>query len=162
MNKERLMVFRSIDNEDLNSVYNWNLIVADTNFPITKKVITIINGVDGVESLNILSPYKITIGIGELFNEEYVKENILEAVYASFENPVLVIPEEKPKKSQEEIIFNNLKSLNKDCKFFATIFTSGDNPQVKFIFENDETEANRKLEFILNENKEGKVLKTWN
>jgi hypothetical protein len=162
MTTDKLMVFKSMPlSDDYENNLEWNFFLCTTNFTVTNGVVEVINGIPGVEVLNIVSRYKMKIGIGSLFNEDDVKDNIIDSVYASFEKPIITIPQ-VVKKTQNEIYFENLKRMHKEYKFFATVFTSGETPQTKLIVENDEEEAKRKLEFLLEENKESKVLKTWN
>lgn len=162
MTSERLMVFKELPlTEDYDNNYDWNFFLCSTNFNITQNIVELINTIDGVEYIGVISRYKMKIGIAELFNVEDVKDNIIDSVYQSFEKPIITIPN-IPKKSQDEICFENLKKMNSKYKYFATIFTSGDTTETKIIVENDEEEAKRKLEFLLEENKESKVLKTWN
>lgn len=162
MTTDKLMVFKSLPlSDDYENNLEWNFFLCTTNFNITNGVVELINGIPGVEVLNIVSRYKMKIGIGSLFNEDDVKDNIIDSVYASFEKPIVTIPQ-VVKKTQNEIYFENLKRMYKEYKFFATVFTSGEISETKLIVENDEEEAKRKLEFLLEENKESKVLKTWN
>lgn len=162
MTTERLMVFEELPpSDDYENKLKWNLFLCLTNFNINKTVVEIINEVVGVEAVNVLTRYKMKIAIAPLFDEEEVKENIQDAVYASFEKPVISIPKVETK-TQDEIFFNNLKQMNNKYKYFATVFIKGENPETRLIIENDEEEANRKLGLLLSENKESKVLKTWN
>lgn len=60
---------------DINKLFNFY--VCSTNFAITTKMYQELNNnVEGVETLDKISPYKIRIGIGELFDEQEVKNSI--------------------------------------------------------------------------------------
>lgn len=48
-----------------------------TNFKITQKVAHIINMTDGVETLNIWSPYRFRIAIGKCFSSSQVKNDVM-------------------------------------------------------------------------------------
>ena len=55
----------------------FNLWMMHCDFYITQEIKDIINNeVKGIESINIISPYRILIGIGMAFNEKKVKLNI--------------------------------------------------------------------------------------
>lgn len=55
----------------------YNMWIGHTNFHITKKEVRELSQVDGVEVLKIFSPYRFWLGVGFLFNEEEVKNNII-------------------------------------------------------------------------------------
>lgn len=54
-------------NEHSSPSKNWNFWMGHSNFRITKKIAKIISKVDGVETLDIFSPYRLRVGIGKLF-----------------------------------------------------------------------------------------------
>jgi len=49
---------------------------ATTNFPMTRKILNIINTCPGVEYITYLSRYTFTVGIGQLFTWEEVKTEL--------------------------------------------------------------------------------------
>lgn len=50
--------------------------VADVNFRLKKSSVFCIGRIDGVESINAVSPYKFIVCIGELFDENQIKLKI--------------------------------------------------------------------------------------
>ena len=54
----------------------YNLWLLHTGFLATEGVVKIIDGTPGVECLNIISPYRVRIGIGECFDEDSVRTEI--------------------------------------------------------------------------------------
>lgn len=62
--------------DTMNPMKQFQCAIANTNFPITKKIKTIINKIDGVEVLVIISRYKFIIGIGKLFDIQTVQKTI--------------------------------------------------------------------------------------
>lgn len=54
----------------------YNLWLLHTGFLATEGVVKIIDGTPGVECLNIISPYRVRIGIGECFDEDSVRAEI--------------------------------------------------------------------------------------
>ncbi len=59
-------------NEHSSPSKNWNLWVGHSNFRFTDKLVKIIANVDGVETLDVFSPYRIRVGIGKLFQSGQV------------------------------------------------------------------------------------------
>lgn len=47
-----------------------------TNFKITAKLAEIINDFHGVESLEIISPYRVYISIGKVFDDTEIRKNL--------------------------------------------------------------------------------------
>jgi hypothetical protein len=52
---------------------NFNLWLADTNFDIDNEVIDAVKTMPGVETLDVLTRYKMRVGIGKTFDEDDVK-----------------------------------------------------------------------------------------
>lgn len=92
----------------------FNFWMGHTNFSITNKVKEIIQNVEGVETLDIYTRYRLRLGIAKAFNEKAVKKAIEAAV-----NPEPVA--EKPKDKNE-----NLKFLLKNKFKFWAIYTMAD------------------------------------
>lgn len=59
---------------------NMKIWVANTNFDINKEILEIINKVEGIEALKPLTRYKLAIGIGKLFDDTIVKNDISKQV----------------------------------------------------------------------------------
>lgn len=59
---------------DINKLFN--LWVCSTNFVITNQMIRELDNTLGIESLDQLSPYKLRVGIGHLFNENEIRLEI--------------------------------------------------------------------------------------
>lgn len=54
--------------DSMNPFKTFDFYIGDTNFKITRRVFTVLNNVLGVESLNILSPYRFIISCGRAFD----------------------------------------------------------------------------------------------
>ena len=55
----------------------FNLWMMHCDFYVTQEIKDIVNDeIEGIESINVVSPYRILIGIGIAFNERQVKLNI--------------------------------------------------------------------------------------
>lgn len=59
----------------------FNFWTAHTNFRINKEVAAIVWGVDGVESLDVISPYRFHVSVGRVFDEQQVKREIYAKLY---------------------------------------------------------------------------------
>jgi hypothetical protein len=67
-------------NEHTSPSANWNFWTGHSNFRITRNLARIISKVDGVETLDVFSPYRIRIGIGKLFQPGQVIGRITQSV----------------------------------------------------------------------------------
>ncbi len=54
----------------------FNFWTAHTNFRLTKKLVLITAAVDGVESVDVITPYRFHISVGRAFEEQHVKREI--------------------------------------------------------------------------------------
>lgn len=54
----------------------FNFWVAHTNFRMTKELLNIVNETDGIESLDLYTPYRWRIAIGKAFDSAAVKEDV--------------------------------------------------------------------------------------
>lgn len=61
----------------------FNFWVAHTNFRMTQEIQDIIDTTDGVETLDIFTPYRWRIGIGKAFQSRIVKERIMQNLNAT-------------------------------------------------------------------------------
>lgn len=59
----------------------FNFWTGHTNFDITTRIATIIEKIDGVESLDIFTRYRFRISVGKAFNDSTVMRNITNKVY---------------------------------------------------------------------------------
>lgn len=59
----------------------FNFWTGHTNFNITEKIATIIEKIDGVESLDIFTRYRFRISVGKAFDDSSVMRNITNKVY---------------------------------------------------------------------------------
>lgn len=59
----------------------FNFWVGHSNFNITKKIVSIIEETDGVESLDIFTRYRFRISVGKAFNDSDVMRDINDKVY---------------------------------------------------------------------------------
>lgn len=55
---------------------NFNLSIMETNFKLSTAMCIILDDIDGVEATSLITPYRILIGFGKLFNENSVKNSI--------------------------------------------------------------------------------------
>lgn len=69
-------------NEHSSPSKNWNFWVGHSNFRITRKIARIIAKVDGVETLDVFSPYRLRIGVAKLFQPGQVIGRITHEVNA--------------------------------------------------------------------------------
>lgn len=69
-------------NENTASNKIFNFWMGHTNFDITKKIGSIIEESDGVESLDIFTRYRFRIAVGKAFNDSVVMRNINNQVYS--------------------------------------------------------------------------------
>jgi hypothetical protein len=58
----------------------YNLWTGHTNFKITEAIVLIIENELGVETLDIITPYRFHMSIGKRFNEKEVKLNVTNTV----------------------------------------------------------------------------------
>jgi hypothetical protein len=59
----------------------FNFWTGHTNFDITTRIATIIEKIDGVESLDIFTRYRFRISVGKAFNDSTVMRSITNKVY---------------------------------------------------------------------------------
>jgi hypothetical protein len=59
----------------------FNFWTGHTNFDITEKIATIIEKIDGVESLDIFTRYRFRISVGKAFNDSIVMRSITNKIY---------------------------------------------------------------------------------
>ena len=69
-------------NENTASNKIFNFWMGHTNFDITKKIVSIIEESQGVESLDVFTRYRFRIAVGKAFNDSVVMRNINEEVYS--------------------------------------------------------------------------------
>lgn len=68
----------------------WDCWIAYTNFPITKKILNILNNeIDGIEALKILGKYSFFIGVARMFNIKDVREQIDSKICSYTESEIL-------------------------------------------------------------------------
>jgi hypothetical protein len=60
----------------------FDLWVGHTNFTITEQIAKIIECVDGVEILDVFTPYRFRLGFAKLFDSLNVKKNIQDKIYS--------------------------------------------------------------------------------
>ena len=63
---------------DITMLSSFDCWIGHTNFDITPKIKTILDSIEGVEVLKILSRYRFFIGIGKLFDFKEVRKEIEE------------------------------------------------------------------------------------
>lgn len=60
----------------------FNFWMGHSNFNITKKVVSLIEETDGVETLDVFTRYRFRIGVGKAFNDSDVMRSINDNVYS--------------------------------------------------------------------------------
>lgn len=73
-------------NENTASGEIFNFWTGHTNFALTKKISSLIENIDGVETLNIFTKYRFRVGIGKAFTDSEVMRSINSNVYEHLEN----------------------------------------------------------------------------
>ena len=63
----------------------FNFWMGHTNFNITKKIATIIEDTDGVESLDIYTRYRFRVSVGKAFEDSTVMRKINDNIYSFLE-----------------------------------------------------------------------------
>ena len=91
----------------------YNFWVYHTNFNVSEKVLLLMNKIEGVEVLKLWTRYRGWIGIGRLFNEEEVFENIRKKINSIFNQK-----EENILKGKKAAIQSLQEVLGKNYKFF--------------------------------------------
>ncbi len=115
----------------------FNFWEANTTFKMTGAIVEIINLTDGVETLDIFTPYRFRMAIGKLFDEKIVKETLtnrlLEYLNNTHEND-----------TDEE---NIVKMCTAAHKFWALLFTNSNDPRPQKIFKGEtKEEVEKKIE----------------
>lgn len=68
----------------------WDCWIGHTNFPITKKILNILNNnIDGIEVLKILGKYSFFIGVAKMFNILDIRSQIDEKICSYTESEIL-------------------------------------------------------------------------
>jgi len=117
---------------------DFNLWMLHTNFHIMEIDVENIEFIDGVECLDVWSPYSLRIGIGRLFDEEKVKADISFILNSSESLQILT---EETKKEVEEM----LESF-KDTKYWAILILP--NGKIVTYTSKEEKDFKEKLEFF--------------
>lgn len=74
-----------IVSQDSQLLQTSNLWVANCDVRLRKDFVRILSELEGVESLNFISRYRFRVGIGKLFDENTVKNNIAKIIDEYFE-----------------------------------------------------------------------------
>lgn len=117
---------------------DYNLWILHTNFLIMEVDIENIASILGVECLDIFSPYRLRVGIGKLFEEEKIKNDISFVLNSSESLQLLT---DDVKKQVEEIL-----ETFKDKKYWALLILP--NGKIVTYVGKDEKDLNDKLEFF--------------
>ena len=68
----------------------WDCWMGYTNFPITNKVLSILNhDIEGIEALKILGKYSFFIGVAKMFEIADIRKNIEESLCIYTESEIL-------------------------------------------------------------------------
>jgi hypothetical protein len=93
----------------------WDCWVASTNFPITKKIVNILNEeIDGVEALKVMGKYTFFIGVATMFDVRDVRKQIDDKICSYTENEIF-------ENSEVQETVNLLKHQLKDNKFWSIL-----------------------------------------
>ena len=93
----------------------WDCWIAHTNFPVTSKILNILNEeIDGIEVLKIMGKYSFFVGIARLFDIRDVRKQIDDKICSYTENEIF---------SNDEIeeTVNLLKDQLKDNNFWSIL-----------------------------------------
>jgi hypothetical protein len=68
------------EHTDCSKIFNfW---IGHTNFNLTSKVVTIIEDIEGVETLDIFTRYRFRVSFGKAFNDREIMNTIANTVYS--------------------------------------------------------------------------------
>lgn len=93
----------------------WDCWIAHTNFPVTSKILNILNQeIDGIEVLKVMGKYSFFVGIARLFDIRDVRKQIDDKICSYTENEIF---------SNDEIeeTVNLLKDQLKDNNFWSIL-----------------------------------------
>lgn len=129
---------------------SFNFWIVHTNFKITDDVLSLINfDINGIESLEQITPYRLRISIGSLFNEKDV-QNELKTKIIRFVRSKMRIP-----KGLDPYKVNVLKNaLKKQHKFWAIAFNG---TTVSYRFGKDRDEVIKKITLL----KPDSIIYSW-
>jgi hypothetical protein len=127
---------------------------ADTNFLLTKPLVFIIQMTLGVETFDVITPYRFRIAVGTLFDEDDVKERVNRNVYDYLnkfkKSDIAHTMMPKTKKIDIEL-------LRKQFTLFAVV----ENGVTKIIHGNTKEEIENKVKDYLVTHKDGKAFYSW-
>jgi hypothetical protein len=93
----------------------WDCWIAHTNFPVTGKILRILNEeIDGIEALKIMGKYSFFVGVARLFDIRDIRKQIDEKICSYTENEIL-------SNNDVEETVNLLKDQLKDNKFWSIL-----------------------------------------
>lgn len=72
------VILNTITNRNPNNYEDFNFYIGHSNFYITRAIVEYLSKTEGIESLDILSPYRFRIAIGKLFLPEEILSSIEE------------------------------------------------------------------------------------
>ena len=71
-----MLMSSSSMNSNINEYEDFNLFICHCNFKVTRYILVFLCDVEGVESIDLLSPYRLRIGVAKLFAVQTVLDNI--------------------------------------------------------------------------------------
>lgn len=77
----------------------YNLWIVHVNFKLTKKIVILTNKILGVESIEVVSPYRMILSIGKAFDEQEVRMRVNTRILKSLEED-----NEQREKLQNQVI----------------------------------------------------------
>jgi hypothetical protein len=75
-------------NEHTDCTKIFNFWIGHTNFNLTSKIVNIIEGIDGVETLDIFTRYRFRVAFGKAFNDRDIMNTISNTINIFLENNV--------------------------------------------------------------------------
>ena len=152
--------FGQFADDDFHPLNMFNLYILKTDFSITKSNINELSVLDGIELLNPISKYQLTVGIGELFNDEYIKQKI-ESILCGTNQDILDIESITDQDCKKEAV-NIREELKSFYKYWAMlVYPNGVIDKVYSDDEQDFTERLNEMEELKNVSG-GKIIKYSN
>lgn len=118
----------------------------DTNFPFTKDMQSLLDNIDGVETVDIMTPYRARIGIAQLFEEKSIMREI---------DQQLIKRAKLKKESRDETLFT---ILNAQWSYWAVVYINNDK---NIISGNTADEVNDKIHDLEKEYNLDKIVYSW-
>lgn len=134
-------------------IYHFKLWRCDTNFRITNEIHRIFNQTPGVETLDVITPYRLRVGVGKLFDDEIVKNRIFKQLKQLFRSK---------KQNHQAVTSNTLHEMLKaQYPFWAVAYKSQDGRVYQVVHGNTQAEVEQQL-LQLTDGTIVRTIKSWN